>query len=540
MLRAGLIRRVAGGLYTFLPLGLRALRKVERIVREEMNRAGALEVLMPALQPRDLWDKSHRYDIMGDVMFKLSDRQDREMVLGPTHEEVITDLVAHEINSYRQLPKTFYQIQTKFRDEIRPRFGLMRAKEFIMKDAYSFDLTMEAADTSYQKMYDAYVRIFERCGLRTKVVEADTGAMGGKWSHEFMVLADMGEDGLVECEKCSYAANLERAERSFSSPPTFPDADKPCHEVATPGMKTVEEVSRFFKCGAERLVKTLIYVADGNPIAVLVPGDRDANDRKVAHAVEATAAILADTQTVEKTTGAPIGFAGPVGLKIPIYADTSLKGYVGAITGGNKADTHLSSVSLDRDAAVTAYHDLCTAKTGDLCPKCRQPLKEMRGIEVGHVFKLGTKYSLSFDASYLDADGKKVPIVMGCYGIGVTRTLQAIIEQCHDDNGIQWPVATAPYTVAILLLNDKHDESRKAAEALAAQLEDKGIDVLLDDRDERAGVKLKDADLIGFPIRLVVSERSLSKGSIELKLRTQEKAELIPVADAVARVSALI
>jgi prolyl-tRNA synthetase len=540
MLRAGLIRRLGAGLYTFLPLGLRALRKVEQIVREEMDRAGALEVLMPALQPREIWDTSHRYDVMGEVMFKLHDRQDREMVLGPTHEEVITELVAREINSYRQVPKTFYQIQTKFRDEIRPRFGLMRAKEFIMKDAYSFDLTWDAADASYQKMYDAYVRIFDRCGLRTKVVEADTGAMGGKWSHEFMVLADSGEDGLVECESCSYAANMERAERSFkATPPTFPDSDKNHVEVQTPGMKTIEQVSGFFKCWPGRLIKTLIYLVDENPVAVLVPGDRDANEKKILRILEASTVVLADAKTIEKVTGAPVGFAGPIGLNIPIHADSSLKGYTGAITGGNKADTHLANVSLERDVKVTAYHDLCIVKGRDLCPKCSKALKEKRGVEVGHVFKLGTKYTTYFDACCLDAEGKKIPMVMGCYGIGVTRTLQAVVEQCYDDKGIIWPMSVAPYRVVILVLNDKHQESVTVAQALQTALEARGIDVLLDDREERPGIKLKDADLIGFPVRVVVSERSLSKGNVEIKLRNAEKADLIPVADAEKHVSTL-
>jgi len=483
-----------------------------------------------------VWDKSHRYDIMGDVMFRLRDRQEREMVLGPTHEEVITDLVSREINSYRQLPKTFYQIQTKFRDEIRPRFGLMRAKEFIMKDAYSFDLTWDAADVSYQKMYDAYIRIFNRCGLRTKIVEADTGAMGGKWSHEFMVLADAGEDGIVECESCSYAANLERGERSFENPPPPPENVKPLTELSTPGMRTIEEVSGFLKCKPKRLIKTLIYMIDGKAVAVLVPGDRDLNEKKLLAALEASNVALADAQTIERITGAPVGFAGPVGLTVPVYADSGMKGQTGAITGGNKADTHLVNVSLDRDVKVEAYHDLCVVRNGDLCPRCRKMLQEKRGIEVGHVFKLGTQYTTSFDASYLDADGKKAVIIMGCYGIGVTRTLQAIVEQSHDDNGIVWPMLVAPYRVGILMLNEKHEESRRAAESLMAQLEGAGVDVLLDDREERPGVKLKDADLIGFPIRIVVSERSLGNGCVEIKSRSDAKADLVPLAEAAGRI----
>ncbi|MDD4872093.1 MAG: proline--tRNA ligase [Kiritimatiellae bacterium] len=529
MLRAGLIRKLGGGLYTFLPLGLRALRKVENIIREEMDRAGALEVLMPALQPREIWDTSERYETMQNVLYHVFDRQKREMLLGPTHEEVITDLVAREISSYRQMPKTFYQIQTKFRDEIRPRFGLMRAKEFIMKDAYSFDTGWDEADASYQAMYDAYTRIFQRCGLRTKTVEADTGAIGGKWSHEFMVMADSGEDGIVECEACSYAANLEKAERALPVTKVFPDNDKLPEEISTPGMRTIDEVSGFLKSEPMRLIKTLIYLINGNPTAILVAGDREINEHKIARLLETSNVMLADDKTIEKATGAPVGFAGPVGLNIPVYADIGLRGYSGAITGANKKDTHLLNVDLERDAKIQSYMDLCTVKEGDKCPRCQASLKEKRGIEVGHVFKLGTKYSEKFSAIYLDEKGEKKPVVMGCYGIGVTRTLQSVIEQSHDAKGIIWPVSVAPYSVVIVVPNTGHNDSVKAAETLMASLEQKKIDVLLDDRDERPGVKFNDADLLGFPIRVVISERSLAKNSIEIKLRSAEKAEIIPI-----------
>ena len=525
MLRAGLIRRLAGGLYTFLPLGLRALRNVERIVREEMDSAGAIELLMPALQPRELWDRSGRFDTMSDVIFSVRDRQQRDMVLGPTHEEVITDLVAREIKSYRQLPRTFYQIQTKFRDEIRPRFGLMRAKEFIMKDAYSFDLGWEQADASYEAMYAAYARIFDRCGLRTKVVEADTGAMGGKWSHEFMVLAETGEDGIVECSSCHYAANLERAERSFDTPEEAATPDGLPREVSTPAMSTIEDVSSFLRCAASDLVKTLIYLADGEPVALLVPGDRDLNERKAVRELGASHLELADDETIERVTGAPVGFAGPVGLSIPVHADRSLRSAFDMVVGANKADTHVQGVHLERDADVASYLDLCLVEQGDLCPKCRATLAERRGIEVGHVFKLGTKYSENFGATYLDENGDAVPMVMGCYGIGVTRTLQAVIEQCNDERGIVWPAAVAPYAVVVLLLNpDQNDCSRVAAE-LADSLAERGIEVLMDDRDERPGVKFNDTDLLGFPVRLVVSERSLSKGQVEIKTRTADRPD---------------
>jgi len=531
MMRAGLLSKLGGGLYTFLPLGLKALRKVERIVREEMDRAGAQEVLMPALQPREIWEQSGRYSVLKASMFKIRDRQDRDLVLGPTHEEVITDLAARQISSYRQLPRTLYQIQTKFRDEIRPRFGLMRAKEFIMKDAYSFDMSWEAADKSYQAMYDAYVRIFKRCGLNVKVVEADTGAMGGNFSHEFMVLADSGEDGLVECESCAYAANIERADRRLP-PQTAERTDKLPSPVATPNQKTIAEVAAFLKRPASQLVKTLIYVADGKPIAVLVPGDRDLNEHKLARALGGVTLQMADDRTIEQATSAPVGFAGPVGLKIPVYADIELKTPRVCVVGGNAADTHLVDVVLERDASVTAFHDVVNCREGDLCPKCGDRMREKRGIEVGHVFKLGTKYSKAFDAGYLDAAGNRQIMVMGCYGIGVTRTLQAVIEQSHDANGIVWPLSITPFQVSLVVPNIQHRESVAAAEALLKELEAQGIEVLYDDRDERPGVKFKDADLIGLPVRAVVSERSLADGKVEIKLRTATDKMMVPVQDA--------
>lgn len=536
MLRAGLIRRLSAGLYTFLPMGLRALRKVERIIRQEMDRAGAIEVLMPALQPRELWDRSHRYETMGDVMYRLRDRQERQLVLGPTHEEVITELAAHEIKSYRQLPKTFYQIQTKFRDEIRPRFGLMRAREFSMKDAYSFDLDWDAADASYKAMYTAYERIFARCGLRVKVVEADTGAMGGKWSHEFMVLAESGEDGIVECPSCSYAANMERGERSAPapSPSTGPEA---LEEISTPGRRTIEEVSAFLKCPPSRLVKTLIYMLNDSPAAFLVPGDRDLNEKKVMRILEAQKLVPADAATIEKVTAAPVGFAGPVGLQIPIYADSSMKGATGMVAGANKVDTHVLNVDLARDARVTLYGDFCTVKTGDRCPRCPTgTLEEKRGIEVGHVFKLGTKYTEAFGATYLDESRQQKPMVMGCYGIGVTRTLQAVIEQNHDQNGIVWPVSVAPAHVSLLILNTKHAPSVEKAQQLSSDFESAGMEVVVDERDERPGVKLKDADLLGLPVRVIVSERSLGSASVEMRLRGEAQSNLVPLAEAVDRV----
>jgi len=541
-LRAGLIRRLGAGLYIFLPAGLRALRKVERIIREEMDRAGAIEVLMPALQPAEIWERTGRLESLKDVMFHVGDRQDRGLVLGPTHEEVITELVAREINSWRQLPRTFYQIQTKFRDEIRPRFGLMRAKEFIMKDAYSFDADAEGADASYQAMYAAYERIFRRCGVRAKAVEADTGAMGGKSSHEFMVLADSGEDGIVECDHCAYAANRERAEARAGEAPAWPDDAAPLEMVPTPGARTIEEVSKFLGVPAGRLVKTLVYLADGNPVAALVPGDRELNEIKLRNALGARALQLADDATIERVTGAPVGFAGPCGLKIPVWADGRLKGCRGAVTGANRADTHAIHFNLDRDAGtVVAFSDLAFAREGDGCPRCAAGvLREKRGIEVGHVFRLGTKYSEALHAEYLDEAGQRKTIIMGCYGIGVTRTLQAVIEQHFDANGIRWPVSVAPYTVEVVAINMQSPACVAAAEAAVAALEAAGIDVLYDDRDARPGVKFNDADLLGLPYRVSVGERSLARGVLEIKRRADGQMTEVPPADLAARLSRMI
>ncbi len=529
MLRAGLIRRLGAGLYTFLPMGLKALRKVEAIVREEMDRAGAIEVLMPALQPSDIWHQTGRYHVLRDVMFQIEDRQGREMVLGPTHEEIITDLASREINSYRQLPKNFYQIQMKYRDEIRPRFGLMRAKEFLMKDAYSFDVDDEAALESYQRMYDTYVRIFERCGLRAKPVDADTGAMGGSASSEFMVIADSGEDGIVECNSCSYAANLEKAAGRGLGDILFEGAEKALEEVPTPGRKSIEAVARFFECEKGQLVKTLIYMVQDKPVAVLVPGDREVNEIKLCRTLGADAVLASDEQVAD-ATGAPVGFAGPVGLSLPIYADQTLCGMRGGITGANKGDTHLLHVDLERDCSINEYGDFCFAKEGDGCPVCKEGrLEEKRGIEVGHVFKLGTKYSEALGATYLNENGKEQPAVMGCYGIGVTRTLQSLIEQSHDKDGIIWPLSVAPYPVTILVLNGGDERSVETADQLEKALKAEHIEVLYDDRDVRPGFKFKDADLLGMPIRVTIGERGLSKGIAEVRRRSSGETEEVPV-----------
>ncbi|MGO8929377.1 MAG: proline--tRNA ligase [Limisphaerales bacterium] len=541
LLRAGLIRKLTGGLYTFMPLGLRALRKVEQIVREEMDRAGALEVLMPALQPPDIWQQSGRYESAKDVLFKVRDRAKKEWVLGPTHEEVITTLVAGEINSYRQMPKNFYQIQTKFRDEIRPRFGLMRAKEFVMKDAYSFDATDEAAQASYRKMYDAYARVFERCGLKTIAVEADTGVMGGKFSHEFMVPAETGENEVVFCEACGYAANVEKAESKVQSLKSKVQ-DLPIEKFATPGVLTIEALSQPpFNVAAERQIKTLVYMAEGKIVLILLRGDDPLNEAKLIGALGTATLRPAEAEEIFTVLGAHPGSLGAVGVtKLPVYADERLRGAADMTTGANVNGFHLRNVAIERDIQVTQWADLRLVQAGEACSKCGQPLKVQRAIEVGHVFKLGTKYSEALHALFLDEAGKQQPEIMGCYGIGVTRTLQAVIEQSHDDNGIIWPISVAPYTVCITPLNVAPESAvMQRAERIYADLTARGIDVILDDRSDRPGVKFKDSELVGFPIRVGIGEKSLAKGEVEVKPRA---GALIPVkADAaVEKVLSLI
>jgi prolyl-tRNA synthetase len=521
LLRAGLIRKLTGGLYTFLPLGLRALQKVERIVREEMNRAGALEILMPALQPPEIWQQSGRYETAKGVLLKAHDRSKREWVLGPTHEEVVTSLAAAEISSYRQLPKTFYQIQTKFRDEIRPRFGLMRAKEFVMKDAYSFDATDEGAQVSYKKMYDAYARIFERCGLKTIAVEADTGVMGGKFSHEFMVPAETGENEVVYCDGCNYAANLDKASSKAVKTDTAAGTAMP-EKFATPGVATIEDLTRApYDVSPQRQIKTLVYIVDGKPVLVLMRGDHQLNEAKLTGALGTGTFRPAEAEEIFAALKAHPGSLGAVGVKdVPIYADEILQGTSGMTTGANEDGFHLRHVDFARDIAVKQWNDLRLAAAGEPCVNCGQPLKIRRAIEVGHVFKLGTKYSEAFNACFLDEAGKKIPAIMGCYGIGVSRTMQAVVEQCNDKDGIVWPASVAPYTVCLTPLSIVPDGAvMKLAERLYSELTERGVEVILDDRDERPGVKFKDSELIGFPIRLGIGEKSLAKGEVELKPR---------------------
>jgi prolyl-tRNA synthetase len=525
LLRAGLIRKLAGGVYTFLPCGLRALRKVEQIVREEMDRAGAIEVLMPALQPPEIWQQSGRYETARDVLFKVKDSANREWVLSATAEEVITGTVAGEINSYRQLPKNFYQISVKFRDEIRPRFGLMRAREFIMKDAYSFDITDEAAQKTYQKMYDAYAKIFERCGLKAFAVEADTGVIGGKFSHEFMIPAETGENEVMFCEACGYAANVEKATSGIPKTAAREIGAAP-EKFATPGVVTIEALAKDpYKVPANRQIKTLIYMANDKLIIVLVRGDDQLNESKFAGKIGTTLYRPATPEEIFEATGAHPGSLGAVTstrkkADIQVFADERIRGANEMVTGANEDGFHLRNVSIERDIKVDQWYDLRTVAAGEPCAKCGKPLKVRRAIEVGHVFKLGTKYSEKFNAVYLDEVGARNFAVMGCYGIGVTRTLQAVIEQSNDKDGIIWPVSVAPYRVCITPLNvDVNSEAMKLAEKIYTDLTTRGVDVILDDRDERPGVKFKDADLVGFPIRVGIGEKSLAKGEVEIKLR---------------------
>ncbi len=543
LLRAGLIRKLTGGLYTFLPLGLRALRKVERIVREEMDRAGALEILMPALQPPEIWKQSGRYETAQEVLFKATDHAKKEWVLGPTHEEVVTNMVAGEISSHRQVPRNFYQIQTKFRDEIRPRFGLMRAKEFIMKDAYSFDATDEAAQVSYQKMYEAYKRIFARCGLKAVPVEADTGVMGGKFSHEFMVPAETGENDVVYCDTSDYAANIEKA-ISTLAPLTASGADAALmpEKFATPGVVTIEALSQApYSVPAERQIKTLVYLVEGKLVVILVRGDHQLNEFKLAATLGTATFRAAEPAEIFEAMGAHPGSLGAVGLtKLPVYVDEVLRGATGMTTGANEDGFHFRNVSVERDIQPARWVEVRTVKAGEACPRCGQPLKIQRAIEVGHVFKLGTKYSQAMNAMFLDEAGKKTPLVMGCYGIGVTRTMQAIIEQSHDKDGIIWPISTAPYTVCLTPLNvTGASPTLKLAEEMYAELTAKGVDVILDDRDERPGVKFKDSELIGFPIRIGIGEKSLAKGEVEIKPRAGALMA-VKTGEAVAKVLEMI
>jgi prolyl-tRNA synthetase len=525
-----MVRKLAGGLYTFLPMGLRVLRKVENIIREEMNRAGAIEILMPALQPPEIWQKSGRYETAKDVFFRAKDRADREWVMGPTHEEVVTTLAAAEIGSYKQLPVNFYQIQTKFRDEIRPRFGLMRAKEFIMKDAYSFDASDEAATASYERMKEAYKRIFDRCGLKTIAVEADTGVMGGKLSNEFMVPAETGENDVIYCESGAYAANIEKATSNLPAELAVtgnPDADEGAmpEKFATPGVRTIEALTKDpFLVTAQSQIKTLVLIVEGKAVVFLLRGDHQLNEFKVAGLLKTQEFRPANEDEIHSLLGAHPGSLGAVGVDgVDIYADDILKEAKGMVTGANEDGFHLKNVSISRDITVKKWADIRLVKAGELCPVTGEPLLNQRAIEVGHVFKLGTKYSEALGAFFADENDKQVPAIMGCYGIGVTRTVQAVIEQCNDKNGILWPLSVAPHEVCITALDvEPEGEVMQLANALHDQLLENGIDVILDDRDLRPGVKFKDSELVGFPLRVGIGARSLAEGLVELKPRNGE------------------
>ncbi|MEQ9407172.1 MAG: proline--tRNA ligase [Fuerstiella sp.] len=544
MLRAGLIRQLMAGAYTYMPMGYRVVRKVSQIVREEMDRAGAIELFMPAIQPMELFERTGRREAFGNVLFNFETRRgDRKLhfALGPTHEEVITDLMAHEIKSYKQLPLTLYQIQTKFRNEERPRFGVLRTSEFLMKDAYSFGSSMEQLNAAYDAMYNAYCRIFERCGLEYIPVEAESGPIGGDASHEFMAPADNGEDFVVRCPGCGYAANQERADtgRSSEIPTARADAPAPV-KVDTPEAGSIDDVSRMLKADPATFIKTLIYVADNKPVAVLIRGDHEANEGKIRRALSATSLELADPATIESVTSAPVGFAGPVGLSCTLLADHDIAALESAITGANEKGAHLTGVIPGTHFELTTTHDLRNAAADDPCPKCDAKLEIVHGIEVGHVFKLGTKYSESLDACFLDSAEKKHPLIMGCYGIGVTRVVAAIVETCHDDNGIRWPVNVAPYTVELIPLNVKDEEVMSAANGIYDQLTASGIDVLMDDRDQRPGFKFKDADLIGLPVRIVIGGKGLKEGIAEIRRREDDDAQRVPLAEAVTFVQQLL
>jgi prolyl-tRNA synthetase len=541
MLRAGMIRRVAAGVYAYLPLGYRALRKVEGIVRAEMDRAGAQEVFLPVLSPAELWKETERWDAYGKELMRVQDRHGRDFCLGPTHEEVITDLVRRDVKSWRQLPLNLYQIQTKFRDEIRPRFGLMRGREFGMKDAYSFDRGEKGAQKSYEVMFETYTRIFEQCGLNFKAVEADSGPIGGSYSHEFMVLAETGEDLLLNCPDCGYAANLEKAEVALPKVEGDSAAALPVERKETPGQRTVEEVSSFLGSSPSQLVKTLLFVADGGAVAALLRGDHQLNETKFKNYLGATALEPATPEKIQEVTGGPAGFSGPVGLKgVRVVADEQTRPLVNFVTGANEGDTHLVNVNYGRDFNVSEWADIKAAEAGDSCPRCGKPMETIRGIEVGHVFKLGTKYSDAMGATYLDEKSEEQTMVMGCYGIGTGRTVASSIEQNHDKDGIIWPVPIAPFQVTLLTLNVDEPALMEASARLVKEFEENGVEVLWDERDERPGVKFKDADLIGCPVRVVIGGKSYKKGEGEIRIRRTGEQSAAPLGELSARVEELL
>ena len=528
MLRAGLIRRLASGLFTWMPMGLRVVRKVENIVREEMDRAGALELIMPAVQPAELWKESGRWDQYGNLLLRMRDRHEREFCFGPTHEEVITDIARRELRSYKQLPVNFYQIQTKFRDEIRPRFGVMRAREFTMKDAYSFHVDQASLEEGYQVMHAAYTAIFERLGLEFRVVDADSGEIGGSRSQEFHVLADSGEDAIAWCDEDGYASNVETA---ATAPPAGdpPAPRQDMRKVETPGTRTIEALTALLGIKAEQTLKTLIVEGETQPVAIAIRGDHELNAIKAEKLPGVAAPLtMADPATIRQVTGCEPGYAGPIGLDIPVYYDHATRLMADFACGANETDMHLAGVNFGRDIATPETIDVRNVVAGDPTPGGRGTLSIARGIEVGHIFQLGTKYSESMGATIQDQEGRDVTMPMGCYGIGVTRIVGAAIEQNHDDNGIIWPEPLAPFDVVLIPINmHRSDAVRSAAEDIYTELGALGLEVLLDDRDARPGVKFADAELIGIPHRLVVSERGLAAGELEYRHRRDAESRMM-------------
>jgi prolyl-tRNA synthetase len=544
LVRAGFIRQISRGIYDYFPLALRVLRKVEQIVREEMERAGAQELLMPICSPAELWQESGRWEKYGKELIRFKDRHERDFCLGPTHEEIITDLVRRSVRSYRELPFNLYQVQTKFRDEVRPRFGLMRGREFIMKDAYSFHADVADCRREYDNMYETYKRIFTRSGLRFRPVEADTGAIGGSQSHEFQVLADSGEDAIVSCNNCDYAANVEKAEVKARRPAgrDLTEGTPKLEKVATPGKKTVAEVATFLKLRPNKFIKTLVYRIDGGElVAVLVRGDHEINELKLKAILKSQELTLAEEAAVASAAGATPGFLGPIGLKLRMVADLGIHGMRGAVTGANETDAHLIQVDQERDFTPSAFADIRLAVAGDPCPRCESGVLEShRGIEVGQVFYLGIKYSESMGATYLDAEGRERPIEMGCYGIGISRMVAAAVEQNHDANGIIWPFSIAPLHVLLLPINYQDQAIREATDKLNDELEAQGVETLLDDRDERPGVKFKDGDLVGVPLRVTIGAKGLQKNCFELRWRMDGRTDEIPISGAAAKIKQIV
>lgn len=532
MMRAGLISKLAAGVYSYLPLGLRVLHNVEQIIREEMDRAGAQELLMSALLPAECYQKSGRWDRFGDDMFRLKDRNERDFCLGPTHEEIFTQTVIDNVHSYRDYPVTLYQIQTKYRDERRPRFGVMRTREFLMKDAYSFDISAEGLDASYQAMHRAYCRIFDRLGLHYMIVDADSGAMGGSGSQEFMVISDVGEDTIAYCEDCRYSANIEKAVCVAGNASN--EEMLPMNKVETPNARTIEEVASFFGKDEKSFVKTMLYRAGDRHVAVLVRGDREINEVKLANLLGADEVTLAEPADVVAITGAKVGFAGPVGLDIDIICDNEVMTMRNVIVGANETDHHLENVNPGRDFTPTTVSDIRSIQSGDICPVCGKTIHTAQGIEVGHIFKLGTKYSDALGLTYTDETGEAKPVIMGCYGIGINRCVAAMIEQNHDDAGIIWPVSAAPYKVVVVPVNANDADQMALAESITKSLEDAGIETVIDDRDERPGVKFKDWDLIGIPVRITVGKKA-KDGIVEYKLRSDKEFSELSPEEAVAK-----